>query len=96
MTEDKIKGGTEEGAPFGSFREGICGAEFGQHGIICELTFGHRSAWHEAPNDPGLPPLRWKPSTEPFNLSGYFNAAGDVSAAHGRRRPSTGEVPHGE
>jgi hypothetical protein len=58
-------------------REGICGAEFGQHGIICELTHGHLSAWHEAPNEIG-PPMRWKPSTVAFNLTGMFDAAGDV------------------
>lgn len=53
-------------------REGICGdpaptlirTEDGQEsgaGVICELTHGHRSEWHEAPShDPFLPPMRWR------------------------------------
>lgn len=67
-------------------REGICGdqaptmirTEEGDEsgaGVICELTHGHKSEWHEAPSipDPLLPPMRWRNSS--VTISGTFGEA---------------------
>ena len=45
-------------------REGICGAELPRllpltPAGVCELTHGHRSEWHETPNEDGST-CRWK------------------------------------
>ena len=54
-------------------REGICGdrapalirtddGEESGAGVICELTHGHTSEWHEARDELG-PPMRWRPAS---------------------------------
>lgn len=46
----------------GDRREGICG--HWMQGAICELSYGHLSAWHEASNGPGHAPMRWRPESD--------------------------------
>ncbi len=61
-------------------REGICGAVLSlgarASDAICELDAGHRGEWHEAPNQSGLPSMRWRAWSGTF--SGYFDDGSDT------------------